>query len=287
MLKKRLATASVLIPLALGAIFLLPLHWFAWITLIVLVMAAWEWSPLMGVHHIASRLLYCAIVAVLIAVTAWLTPVDQIWSAEGLAQAYLYPVIIGCIWWAVSFLLVCNYPRSHCVWVKSRAYVALIGVLILVPAWSALMSLRALSYEADVYFGSWVLLFIFSLVWAADVGAYFSGKRFGKHKLMPEVSPNKTKEGFLGGLTLALVVMIAVATYVEVPRDTLTAFFLVSLLTVVMSVIGDLNESMFKRCAGVKDSGSLLPGHGGLLDRIDSLTSALPVFLLGYLWLIY
>ncbi len=287
MLKQRLATASVLIPLALGAIFLLPLYWFAWASLIVLVMAAWEWSPLMGIHRVAGRLLYCAGVAGLIGLTAWLIPLEQIWTAEGLSEAYLYPVIIGCVWWAASFVLVCNFPRSRCIWAKSRAFVALIGVFMLVPAWSALMGLRALHYNTDTHFGSWVVLFIFSLVWAADVGAYFSGKRFGKHKLMPEVSPSKTKEGFLGGLALASVVMITVAYYLEIPRDTLTAFFLVSILTVVLSVIGDLNESMFKRCAGVKDSGSLLPGHGGLLDRIDSLTSALPVFLLGYLWLIH
>ncbi len=287
MLKQRLATAVVLIPMALGAVFLLPLHWFAWVSLIVLVMAAWEWSPLMGVHRVAIRILYCVVVAALVGITAWVTPVEQIWSAEGMAAAYLYPVIIGCIWWIVSFFLVFNFPKSHCIWIKSRLYVGLIGLLTLVPVWSALMALRSLNHEMDVFFGSWVVFFIFCLVWAADVGAYFTGKRFGKHKLMPQVSPSKTKEGFLGGLALALIVMILVAIYVGIPRTILTSFYLVSILTVVFSVIGDLNESMFKRCAGVKDSGSLLPGHGGLLDRIDSLTSALPMFLIGYLWLIY
>lgn len=287
MLKTRLATAAVLIPLALGAIFLLPLNWFAWVTLIVLTMAAWEWSPIMGFHKTAGRLLYCAVVAGLIGIILYCAPVDQIWQGGTLAKAYLYPVIAAGVWWAISLVLVSNYPRSHCIWIKSRGYVALIGILMLVPAWAALMSLRALAFDLDAYFGSWMVLFIFALVWAADVGAYFSGKRFGKRKLMPEVSPNKTKEGFLGGMLLAFLVMVGVALYVDIPSHNMSAFFIVSLLTVVFSAVGDLNESMFKRCAGVKDSGSLLPGHGGLLDRIDSLTSALPVFLLGYLWLLH
>lgn len=287
MLKQRLATASVLIPLALAAIFLLPIYWFAWVTAIVIVMAAWEWSPIMGVHRIAGRLLYCAIIAGLIGITGWFIPIDQIWSAKGLSAAYLYPVIIGCVWWLASLLLICQFPKSRWLWAKSRGFVGLFGVFMLVPAWAALMGLRTLNYNFDSQYGAWVVLFIFSLVWAADVGAYFSGKKFGKHKLMQEVSPSKTKEGFLGGLALALVVMIAVAIHVEIPRDKLVAFFLLSILTSVFSVVGDLNESMFKRCVGIKDSGSLLPGHGGLLDRIDSLTSALPVFLLGYLWLTY
>lgn len=287
MLKQRLATASVLIPLALAAIFLLPIYWFAWATAIVIVMAAWEWSPIMGVHRIAGRLLYCAVIAAFIGTTAWLMPIDQIWSTNGLSAAYLYPIVIGCIWWAASLLLICQFPKSRWLWAKSRGFVALFGIFMLVPAWAALMGLRTLNYNIDSQYGAWVVLFIFSLVWAADVGAYFSGKRFGKHKLMLEVSPSKTKEGFLGGLALALVVMIAVALYVDIPHDKLVSFFLLSILTSVFSVVGDLNESMFKRCAGIKDSGSLLPGHGGLLDRIDSLTSALPVFLLGYIWLIF
>lgn len=287
MLKERFLTAMVLIPLALAAIFLLPLFWFATVCLIVLVMAAWEWSPLMGVHHTLGRLAYCALVAICIALTPFITPLEQIWFNKTLNPAYFWPALIGGAWWVSSFFLVANYPKSHCLWAKNRAYVALIGLLILVPTWSALVSLRALYYSVDQVYGAWVVLFVFALVWAADVGAYFVGKRFGKHKLMPQVSPSKTKEGFIGGLLLTLVVMIAVAFVVDLPPNKLLAFFLLSLLTAIFSVIGDLNESMFKRCAGVKDSGSLLPGHGGLLDRLDSLTSALPIFILGYVWLLY
>lgn len=287
MLKQRLATAAVLIPIALAVIFFLPLDWFAWVIGVVLVLAAWEWSPLMGVNKPVTRVIYCAFVGALIALMGWLTPIHAIWTPTGIDASVLYPVIVGGFWWLAAILMIFNFPKSRCLWARSRLFVALFGVLILVPAWAALMALRALHYDVSTFFGAWTVLYVFALVWAADVGAYFAGKRFGKRKLMPEVSPGKTKEGFLGGLLLSIIVMTIVAFWVPVPSHVLFAFFLVSIATSVVSVFGDLNESMFKRCAGVKDSGSLLPGHGGILDRIDSLTSALPVFLIGYLWLIH
>jgi len=287
LLKQRLTTALVLIPIALVAIFWLPLDWFAWVIGGVLVLAAWEWSPLMGVKHAPGRILYCLFTGSLIGILGWFTPIHSIWTETGIQPSVLYPVIIGSLWWLLAIFMIFNFPKSRCVWARSRIFVGVFGVLILVPAWAALMALRALNYEQSMYFGSFTVLYVFALVWAADVGAYFAGKKFGKHKLMPEVSPGKTKEGFVGGLVLSICVMAFVAFLIDVPRSLLLSFFLMSIATAVVSVFGDLNESMFKRCAGVKDSGSLLPGHGGILDRIDSLTSALPIFLVGYLWLIH
>ena len=189
------------------------------------------------------------------------------------------------MWWVIAFALIVNYPTSRRLWSRTRAIVGLFGVLTLVPAWAALLSVRAIRIDSEPYYGGFVALFILLLVWAADVGAYFAGVRYGRNKMMPAVSPGKTMEGLCGGITLAFVVMMVVSHWAKVPATQFTGFYLTGLFTVVASVFGDLNESMFKRCAGVKDSGAILPGHGGILDRIDSLTAALPVFTLAYLWL--
>ena len=287
MLKQRLITAVVLIPLALAAIFLLPLAWFGVVVTAVLALAAWEWSPLMGVTNKVGRIAYTLLNTVILAVLYWLTPFENIWQQDGIVDGLFYIVLIGGIWWLLAIALVFNFPRSKALWCKSRVFVGVFGVLVLVPAWAALMALRSLHYDSNPLFGGFTVLFVFVLIWAADIGAYFAGKQFGKHKLMPAVSPGKTMEGLIGGVLLAIVAMIVVAQIISLPSELALAFYGVGIVTVLVSVFGDLNESMFKRCAGVKDSGSILPGHGGILDRIDSLTSALPIFLLGYLWLIH
>jgi len=144
------------------------------------------------------------------------------------------------------------------------------------------MVIRTNDYQADAYHGAQLLMFLFLMVWGADVGAYFIGKAFGKNKLMPNVSPGKTFEGFFGGIAFACF-LIAIAAYqLNWNSEQITTVLLVTVLITIVSVIGDLNESMFKRQAGVKDSGSILPGHGGILDRIDSLTATAPVFALCY-----
>ena len=287
MLKQRILTALVLLPVALGCIFFLSLNGFAIFAFIALTIGAWEWSPLMGVTRLAGRVAYTALVAMFIAVLYALAPVDQLWTEQGLAWPMLVAIGLGVLWWFLAILMVLNFPRSKRMWQRSRIYVGVFGVLVLVPAWAALLSVRALNYDVNPLFGAWTVLYIFALVWAADVGAYAAGRMVGKHKMIPAVSPNKTVEGLCGGIVLAFIVMVLVAQFVPVPRELYVGFYTVGLATVVVSVFGDLSESMFKRCAGVKDSGSILPGHGGVLDRIDSLTSALPIFALGYLFFIH
>ncbi|TRW49574.1 CDP-diglyceride synthetase [Aliidiomarina halalkaliphila] len=286
MLKQRIITAIVLLPLAFGIIFALPIEWFALAVLLVLLLAAWEWSPLMKVCHFWGRLAYTALIGIAIAAVWWLVAFDDLWHGGRLHAVLYYVSLVGGLWWLAATLLVFNFPRSQRLWINSRIFVGVFGFLILVPTWAAALSIRSMHYDANPLFGAWTLLFVLGLVWAADIGAYFAGKRFGKRKLMPHVSPGKTLEGLYGGVALALLVMAIVAWALPVERELLLGYFAVGLITVLISVFGDLNESMFKRCAGVKDSGSILPGHGGILDRIDSLTSALPVFLIGYLWLV-
>jgi phosphatidate cytidylyltransferase len=146
----------------------------------------------------------------------------------------------------------------------------------LIPAWAGLVDLHQAS--------PWWLLYVFCLVWGADTGAYFAGRKFGKHKLAPSVSPAKTIEGLVGGLCVTGALIIGLAFYLQLPAMRFAAFVSLSFLTVLASVLGDLLESMIKRQAGVKDSGNIFPGHGGALDRIDSLTAAAPLFALGW-WL--
>jgi phosphatidate cytidylyltransferase len=142
--------------------------------------------------------------------------------------------------------------------------------------------LRASDISSDPYHGAKLVMFVCLLVWTADSGAYFAGKSFGKHKMAPNVSPNKTLEGLLGGVVAALMVGWVTADWFEVAFNGTVSMFVITFCTVVISVLGDLVESMFKRVSGIKDSSHIIPGHGGILDRIDSLTAAFPVFTLLY-----
>lgn len=284
MLKQRIITALLLIPIALYCVFLLPLWGFSLFIQAVIMMGAWEWSPLMGVRRKPARAAYVVFIGAIIGVLSWLVPLGDLWGDDGVLNSVTYyTIVLGGVWWVIALALIVNYPSSRRVWSRTRAIVGVFGVLIFIPTWAALMTVRSINFDDNPYFGGWVVLFILLLVWAADVGAYFAGVRYGRNKMMPAVSPGKTMEGLCGGVTLAFVVMMVVSHWTKVPADQFTGYYLTGLFTVVASVFGDLNESMFKRSAGVKDSGSILPGHGGILDRIDSLTAAVPVFTLAYL----
>jgi phosphatidate cytidylyltransferase len=175
------------------------------------------------------------------------------------------------LWWAVATRLVLTYPASAQHW-KSPARKLLIGLLVLLPAWQGLVYIKALAL------GNWLILAVMMLVWCADIGAYFTGRAFGKRKLAPEVSPGKSWEGVYGGLAVSLLGTLVVGLWADFTARQLLGSLVAAGIVVFISVVGDLTESMFKRRAGIKDSSNLLPGHGGVLDRIDSLTAAIPVF---------
>jgi len=283
LLKQRILTALLLIPVALYAVFLLPLWGFSLFIQAVIMLGAWEWSPLMGVTKKSGRIAYTVAVGVIIGGLSLLVPYQHLWTDGSLDPLIYYTILVGGIWWVCALALIVNYPSSRRLWSRTRSIVGLFGLLIFVPTWAALVTVRSINIDVQPYFGGWVVLFILLLVWAADVGAYFAGVRYGRNKMMPAVSPGKTMEGLCGGISLAFVVMMVVSHWTKIPADQFTGYYLTGLFTVVASVFGDLNESMFKRAAGVKDSGSILPGHGGILDRIDSLTAAVPIFTLAYL----
>ena len=261
MLKQRIITALILIPIAISGIFLLPPVEFAIFVGAVLTIAAWEWANLAGYEGYA-RFVYAAVIAALLAGAYWLPP--------------MVPLIAGIAWWCVALVLVVRYPNLTRLW-STVAVRACLGVVILIPGFVSLVQLKALP-ESDY----WILL-LFFLIWGADVGAYFAGRAFGQRKLAPLVSPGKSWAGLYGGLVAALLVVIGMSMARGTPElgtGRGAVFLAVCTFVALVSVLGDLSESMFKRQAGAKDSGTLLPGHGGVLDRIDSLLSAGPFFAL-------
>lgn len=259
MLRQRVITALLLVPLVLLVIFWVP-HQLTMAVLVVLVaLAAWEWAAFPGFTRHSARLAYSGgVCACLLAI--WAYGVDRS-ELDGL----LYVAIL---WWGVALLWVVAAPSR-----VNRAAAALAGVLVLVPVWLALVRLHRVPE-----YGPELMLFLLLLVAAADVGAYFMGRRYGRNKLAPRVSPGKTWEGVAGGVLAAAMLAALGVWYFEVAA---APFLALCIIVVVASIIGDLTESLFKRHAGLKDSGSLLPGHGGLLDRVDSVTAAAPVFLVG------
>lgn len=265
MLKQRIITALFLIPMVLGAIFWLDNQWFAFAMAIPVLLGAWEWSNLMGLSEPVQRTKIVASVALGLCIVE--------------VTGFQWVVLVGALWWVWGFMLVRQYPGGIDWWTGEKK-MWVIGLLLLIPAWQGLVYLQGL---AD---GPWWVLYAMLLVWGADTGAYFAGRSFGKRKLAPAVSPGKTLEGLFGGIALTSLVAFLVVVFSPAAQSMGVAGFLfISVLAVLASVIGDLFESMAKRHRGIKDSSQLLPGHGGVLDRIDSITAAVPVFVAGMMFL--
>lgn len=268
MLKQRIVTAVVLGLLLFAVILWAPARGALAIFALVVLVGAWEWSAFAHLPATAARWLYVVVVAL---------AMFAVWRYSQSEQQLQTLLLATLIWWAVAFVWIILAPAVH-----NRATVVASGLLVLVPAWVAIAHLYLEPPVGSALTGPQLVLFLLLLVWAADIGAFFVGRRFGRIKLAPHVSPRKTWEGVLGGLAAALVVAALGASWFHFRR---AAFLGLCLAVVLISIVGDLTESMFKRHAGVKDSGSILPGHGGVLDRIDSITAAAPTFLLGLRWM--
>jgi phosphatidate cytidylyltransferase len=266
-IKKRVTTAAVLVAVLLAVILWLPPEATVIAVTLVVLAGTWEWSAFLKPPHVAYRLAYVTVVALLLPL-AW-----KLTQQPGGRNLLLY---IALAWWTLALLWVMFAPRWVSVWSAAVA-----GVLALVPAWVALLSLRL-----DLQRGAEWILFALILVWAADIGAFFIGRKFGRLRLAPSVSPGKTWEGVLGGMVAsALVAVIGSWWFGRTFSIPLGQFLPMCLAVVAFSIVGDLTESLLKRFAGVKDSGSLFPGHGGVMDRIDSVTGAAPILLLGLILL--
>ena len=269
MLKQRIITAVIMALVLLLALLYLPGDGFMLAIMAVFAVAGWEWAAMSGLAGQLSRWFYALAVFVLIAAVACY------------AQLHDRPDVlkvrdvlgIGGIWWAVSLLWVMSYPASAALW-GSRIMRLLMGFLVLVPAAIALMYLFSLPY------GKTCFVYMVAIVASADIGAYFTGRAFGKRKLAPHVSPGKSWAGFFGGLASCALLAAIVGQWGIVDGLAALELLLMTLLAALASVLGDLVESMVKRQRGIKDSSRLLPGHGGVMDRIDSVTAAAPVFVL-------
>jgi phosphatidate cytidylyltransferase len=286
LLVQRILTAMVLAPAIIAAIFYLPLFYFAIMLMLIMAIGSWEWGPLMGFSKLGYRIFFVASNIGLISLLWHFFPLQQLWlSATELQPAVFAILWLSVIWWICSAFLTLVYPRCSSFWSSHRSVRGVFGWLTLVPTWLAFMVLRTDHIDANPYHGSQLIMFLFLMVWSADIGAYFVGKAIGKRKLLPNVSPGKTFEGFIGGMLFACLLVGLAGVIMNWSMEQLVVVLLVTILITTVSVLGDLNESMFKRQAGIKDSGSILPGHGGVLDRIDSLTATAPIYALCYAYL--
>ncbi|HSN19013.1 MAG TPA: phosphatidate cytidylyltransferase [Gammaproteobacteria bacterium] len=259
MLKVRVITALVIAPVVLALIFLAPAWLFGVAMLLMALLGAWEWSALAGRPDRGARLsvvvLFAALAGVGLALQRYAPQVPWL-------KVYCLTALA---WWLFSLLWIAAWRADFPMPAK-----VLCGVLTLLPSLAAVVAIRDAS--------PWYLLIQLLITSGADIGAYFAGRAFGKHKLAPLVSPGKTWEGVAGGVVLVAVVASVASHWLPVA---ILPFVLLSICVGLLSVVGDLSESLFKRQAGLKDSGSLFPGHGGVLDRVDSLTAAAPLFWLG------
>jgi phosphatidate cytidylyltransferase len=278
--KTRLLAALIMAPIAILSVLFVPTPVLAALAALLFLTALWEWLKLAEVDDTLARTILLLCNVAVMAALVWGSR-----SAQGGSFALLQlVVVVGVAWWLLAMLWMKHYHFASDHDSNARAFKLLAGTLAVVPAWCALGLIHASQPNGH----QWLLLALL-LVWSADTGAYFAGRHFGgkffARKLAPRISPNKTIEGLLGGLLLALAVAIAGALLIGARVEQLPAIGVVALATVLFSVVGDLFESLLKRHVGAKDSGDLIPGHGGVLDRVDSVLAALPVFALGKAWL--
>ncbi len=286
MLKERVLSAVVMILLVIAGLFLLsPLPFFIALAAIVVV-GFWEWSQFAGIKQSIGRVIVALVVAgvLIFSIAAFSDEIQRITFIKDLMPF----LMMAAIWWIIALALVLGYPKSQKYWKDSSVAKFAFGFLTLIPFLLAFAAIRFQNYHSSHYFGIYLVLYLGSIVVSADTGAYFIGRAFGKNKLAPKLSPGKSIEGAVGGVLIAVIISVIFSSVIDIfPQDTsIFAIILLSLITALVSILGDLTESMFKREAKIKDSSNLIPGHGGVLDRIDSLTAAAPIFILGYLFIV-
>lgn len=271
MLKTRIITAVVLLIAFAADLFLASFDIFALILGVIVSAAAWEWSRLCQVRSENTQTAFAAVVGVIALIFLYLP------FSESFMQWFL---LLGFIYWLLVPATFYMNPRLE-VFDSIKTDLLIIGAVVIVLAAVAIQYLR--SYAA---FGSpWLLLYALGIVWVMDIGAYFSGRRFGRNKLAPLISPGKTWEGVYGGLAACFFVMLVVLVGADFAHGNSFKLIIATGLSAAMSVVGDLAESRIKRAAQVKDSSQMLPGHGGVLDRLDGVLSATVVFAFIWAWL--
>ncbi|MFK5894446.1 MAG: phosphatidate cytidylyltransferase [Pseudomonadota bacterium] len=273
MLLSRILTALILLPLAIAGILYLPTNYFAVVVAVIFILAAYEWTKISLIGPTYDLLFMSLIVFFM-----WFLWVSGLNEAE----RFLSIIFISVIFWTSSIFFIVLFPRYRSLWSSILLLKFLVGFMVLIPSWYALILLK--NMQETQFFntqinGSELVLIMMIMIWTADTGAYFSGKKWGKSKLIPNVSPGKTKQGAYGAI-ISTCIAAVIFSFTFLTQNILSSFYIVlfTVLIVIISIVGDLFESMYKRNSGIKDSGKILPGHGGVLDRIDSLTSVAPIF---------
>lgn len=269
MLKYRLLTAFLMGPLILWGIYVLPENWFTLFALVLVSFGAWEWSVFSGLNKPLQRGIFVAVNFILF-VTVLLLQNNEI---------NIVIIALALLWWFICIPLLIKFPFQKNNFLHKSIMTSFVGTTLLLAMLVSMVLLR----NNPVY-GSEYVLYVILMIWFADSGAYFAGRSLGKNKLIPKVSPGKTWEGVAGAFVVTIIVAFVAVDLLNIPSSHTLGFIVITLVTLIYSIIGDLSVSMFKRMANVKDSGHIIPGHGGILDRIDSLMSGLPVFVAG-LWL--
>lgn len=268
MLYQRILTAIPLAAFVFWMIFFQPSNVFFYFLLFIVLISGYEWAKLSGLNHPLLKVVFA------LCVTLFTWAVTQY-----LADYVIWFIYVAVLWWfSISYFLKFAKPKPGSTALKPEKL--FIAFIVLPAAALAMQQIHSLNQGAD-----W-LFYALALVWIADIGAYFTGKKFGKNKLAPNISPGKTKEGLIGAVIATSLYSLIASYYFQLDTDHAALLVLLSIILTFISVSGDLYFSFLKREAGVKDSGRILPGHGGILDRIDSVLAAMPVFAVGYQWLI-
>ena len=273
MLYQRILTAIPLAIFVIWMIFFQPTSVFLYFVLFIVLISGYEWAKLSGITSFALRCVFAVVIALLT------------WAIHQYADNHVDWIIMlaAVSWLAITVYLKLSEPSAVS---TSFSPTKLASSFIILPAAAlAMRDIHGMELLSGGQGAEW-LFYALSLVWVADIGAYFSGKNFGKHKLAPHISPGKTIEGLAGGVIATSLYTLAAAYYFELGMEKTFLLVLLSIVVTLISVSGDLFFSFLKREAGLKDSGRILPGHGGILDRIDSVLAAMPVFIVGYNWLI-
>ena len=272
MLLQRVITAAVLAPLVILLILFGSTALLALIAGAIFLGALWEWARLAGLKTVAPQ---AALIVVAAAAMVFL------WIFRSTAVTPLL-VVLGVIWWLVACVWLRHFAYAAAPTSENRALKLLAGAFVVLPAWVAMVSIHGRYLH-----GAGLTLLALVIVWAADIGAYFSGRAFGQRKLAPQISPGKTWAGAYGALVAGVVVSVLIGWWLLDLRGLpLIGLAVLAIVTVAASIVGDLIESLMKRHAQVKDSGTIVPGHGGLMDRLDSVFAALPVFAIGLMLLL-